>query len=189
MKQITENFGISEQAAANLVIQMTAVTQADTTEQQVVAAQALAKAIFEATGGLNMATDEGVALYNSLLDVALAGFEIQSLDFARGIGAGADEAARLVRNLNLAYAVRAALDRVDTTVVGRPDLPDNAQSVMLAQIQIQRKDDADAAAAARAAGSGGGDTHADARMSGKLRRGSLRAPAPRQRSSLKSLPT
>ena len=156
LKQITENFGISEQAAANLVIQMTAVTQADTTEQQVVAAQALAKAIFEATGGLNMATDEGVALYNSLLDVALAGFEIQSLDFASGIGAGADEAARLVRNLNLAYAVRAALDRVDTTVVGRPDLPDNAQSVMLAQIQIQRKDDADAAAAARAAGSGGG---------------------------------
>ena len=109
LSDITQEFGISEQAAANLVIQMTAVTQADTTEQRVAASQALAKAIFEATGGLNMATDEGVALYNSLLDAALAGLDLKNLDLASGISAAASSAAEMARQLGVSVELATRL--------------------------------------------------------------------------------
>ena len=156
LRELAATFGINEGAAANLAIAISAVTSADTTEQRVTATQQLAVMIADVTNNLQTASPAGRLLYQALLDASKAGLQLEALDIASGIGAGADEAARLARNMNVALAAGAALDRVDTTVVGRPDLPDNAQSVMLAQIQIQRKADADAAAAARAAGSGGG---------------------------------
>jgi len=102
LEAITEQFGLTEQSAANLVIQMTAVKQADTTETRVAATQALAKAIDEATGGLNMASDEGIALYNALLDAALAGLDLKNLDLPSALSAAAGEAARIADEMGRA---------------------------------------------------------------------------------------
>lgn len=102
LQKITEDFGISEQAAANLAIAMAAVTQADTTEERVAATQNLAKAIDEATGGLNMASDEGIALYNALLDAALAGLDLKNLDLPSNLSSAAGEASRLADEMGRA---------------------------------------------------------------------------------------
>jgi len=104
LQNIASQFGINEQAAANLVIAMTAVTMADTTEQRVAATQNLARAIDETTGGLSMASDEGIALYNALLDAALAGLDLKSLDLPSSLGAAASEASRLADEMGRAAA-------------------------------------------------------------------------------------
>ena len=102
LQKITESFGLTEQAAANLVITMTAVKTADTTDARVAATQALAKAIDEATGGLNMASDEGIKLYNALLDAALAGLDLKSLDLPSALSSAVSEATRLADEMGRA---------------------------------------------------------------------------------------
>jgi hypothetical protein len=102
LEAITEQFGLTEQSAANLVIQMTAVKEADTTESRVAATQALATAIDEATGGLNMASDEGIKLYNALLEAALAGLDLKNLDLPGALSSAASEASRIADEMGRA---------------------------------------------------------------------------------------
>ncbi|MCA3793302.1 MAG: hypothetical protein IOC66_13530, partial [Burkholderia sp.] len=99
LEEIVEAFDITENAAAQLAVQAARVAEADTTSDRLDAARELAEAIFSQTDGLRNATDEGVALYSSLVDAVGAGLEIEALDIAGTIGAGADEAARLADNL------------------------------------------------------------------------------------------
>lgn len=122
LQKITESFGITEQAAANLVITMTSIKTADTTESRVAATQLLAKAIDEATGGLNMASDEGIKLYNALLGAALAGLDLKSLDLPSALSSAATEASRMADELGraatnaLAAASSAAAARQDAEI-------------------------------------------------------------------------
>ena len=109
LKQIASTFGVTERGAANLVNQMVRVKDADTTEARVAATEALAKAIDEATGGLNMASDEGIKLYNALLDAALAGLDLESLDISSGISAAASSAAELASQLGISVELAARL--------------------------------------------------------------------------------
>lgn len=109
LKQIAATFGVTEQAAANLVIMMTAVKAADTTEARVAATQDLAKAIGEATDELGLTSDQGIALYNALLDAALAGLDLESLDISSGISAAASSAAELASQLGISVELAARL--------------------------------------------------------------------------------
>jgi len=102
LEKLASTFGITEQEAANLVITMTAVKAADTTEARVAATLDLAKAIDEATGGLNMASEKGIALYNALLDAALAGLDLKSLDLPGALSSAATEATRIADELGRA---------------------------------------------------------------------------------------
>jgi hypothetical protein len=104
LQNLSAQFGLSEQSAANLVIAMTAVTMADTTEQRVDATQNLARAIDGATKGLSMASDEGIALYNALLDAAMAGLDLQSLNLPDNLKSAAGEATRLADEMGRAAA-------------------------------------------------------------------------------------
>lgn len=104
LQEIVEAFEITEDAAAQLVVQAARVAEADTTSDRLDAARSLAEAIFAQTDGLRNATDEGVALYGSLVDAVGAGLEIEALNIAGTIGAGADQAARLADNLRIARA-------------------------------------------------------------------------------------
>lgn len=92
-------FGVSEAAAAQLAVAAAAVREADNTEDRVEAARNLAKKIWDSTDGLTHASDETRALYVNLLDAVKSGLELEALDIATTIGAGADEALRLARNL------------------------------------------------------------------------------------------
>ena len=122
LKQIAATFGVTEQAAANLVIMMTAVKAADTTEARVAATQDLAKAIGEATDELGLTSDQGIALYNALLDAALAGLDLKSLDLPSALSSAATEASRMADELGraatnaLAAASSAAAARQDAEI-------------------------------------------------------------------------
>lgn len=96
---IADSFGTTNAEAQRLVELAGAIGASDTTEQRAEATRALAVAIFDSTDGLRLANDEGLTLYQTLLDSALAGGELERLNIAAGIGAGADEAARLAGNL------------------------------------------------------------------------------------------
>ena len=102
LKQIAATFGVTEQAAANLVIMMTAVKAADTTEARVAATQDLAKAIGEATDELGLTSDQGIKLYNALLDAALAGLDLKSLDLPSALSSAVSEATRLADEMGRA---------------------------------------------------------------------------------------
>lgn len=109
LEKIASTFGVTERGAANLVNQMMRVKDADTTEERVAATEALAKLIDETTGGLGMASDQGIALYNALLDAALAGLDLESLDISSGISAAASSAAELASQLGISVELAARL--------------------------------------------------------------------------------
>ena len=109
LKEIASTFGVTERGAANLVNQMMRVKDADTTEERVAATEALAKLIDKTTGGLGMASDQGIALYNALLDAALAGLDLESLDISSGISAAASSAAELASQLGISVELAARL--------------------------------------------------------------------------------
>jgi hypothetical protein len=81
---------------------MARVAEADTTEERVEATRALAVAIDEATGGLATATDEGVALYNALIEAALAGLDLRSVDLPGELAAAAANATSLADEMSRA---------------------------------------------------------------------------------------
>lgn len=122
LEKIASTFGVTEQAAANLVIMMTAVKAADTTEARVAATQDLAKAIGEATDELGLTSDQGMKLYNALLDAALAGLDLKSLDLPSALSSAATEASRMADELGraatnaLAAASSAAAARQDAEI-------------------------------------------------------------------------
>jgi len=109
LEGITSAFGVSEQAAANLVIQMSAVLEAEDTETRIAASRALAQAINEATQGLSLSAEEGRALSDQLLQAALAGLDLQNLDIASGISAAASSAAELASKLGISVELAARL--------------------------------------------------------------------------------
>lgn len=122
IEQLAEEFGITEQAAAGLAVKLAAVTDADTTEERVAAAQALAHAIDEATGGLGESSDQGLKLYDALLKASLAGLDLQQIDLAAGLSAAASEAARIADELGraatnaMSAASNAAAARQDAAI-------------------------------------------------------------------------
>ena len=109
LEGITSAFGVSEQAAANLVIQMAAVLEAEDTETRIAASRTLAQAINEATQGLSLSAEEGRALSDQLLQAALAGLDLQNLDIASGMGAAASSAAELARQLGISVELAGLL--------------------------------------------------------------------------------
>jgi hypothetical protein len=96
---LATEFGITEQAAADLAVAAAKVREADNTADRVDAAKALAQYIYDSSDGMRHASDEAVGLYEALNTALLAGLDLQAIDIATGIGAGADEAARLGGNL------------------------------------------------------------------------------------------
>lgn len=102
LEGITSAFGVSEQAAANLVIQMAAVLEAEDTETRIAASRALAEAINEATDGLKLSAEEGRALSDQLLQAALAGLDLKNLDLPSALSAAAGEAARIADEMGRA---------------------------------------------------------------------------------------
>ena len=119
LKQMAATFGVTEQAAANLVIMMTSVKTADTTESRVAATQLLAKAIGEATDELGLTSDQGIALYNALLDAALAGLDLKSLDLPSALSSAATEASRMADELG--RAATNALSAASSAAAARQD--------------------------------------------------------------------
>ena len=122
LENIASTFGVTERGAANLVNQMMRVKDADTTEERVAATEALAKLIDETTGGLNIASDKGIKLYNALLDAALAGLDLKSLDLPGALSSAATEASRMADELGraasnaLSAASNAAAARQDAAI-------------------------------------------------------------------------
>ncbi len=102
LEGITSAFGVSEQAAANLVIQMASVLEAEDTETRIAASRALAEAINEATDGLKLSAEEGRALSDQLLQAALAGLDLKNLDLPSALSAAASEAARIADEMGRA---------------------------------------------------------------------------------------
>ena len=110
LETISDAFNVSEDAAAELAAAVGQVREADTSQERLDAARALAEAIYEQTDGLTNATDEGVALYQSLVDAAIAGADVEALRIAATIGAGADQAERLEAALARAAYINALVD-------------------------------------------------------------------------------
>ncbi len=99
IEDLATQFGIAETAAADLAVQAAKVSEADNPEERLAAAKALADQIYAASDGMKHSSDEAVNLYEQLLNAVTAGLDLQALDIATGIGAGADEATRLSGNL------------------------------------------------------------------------------------------
>lgn len=121
IRGLAANFSISEQAAADLAVQVAKVSAADTTEERLAAAEALAQAIYDSTNGLRDASNEAVSLHGALLDAVAKGYEFQAIDLASGITAGADEAGRLARNLELARAASLNYGKIQNAGDSGPD--------------------------------------------------------------------
>lgn len=92
-------FGVTEAAAAQLAVAAARVREADNTEDRVEAARQLALLIKDSAEQTDLASDTARVLYDNLLDAVKSGLELEALDIATAIGAGADEALRLAQNL------------------------------------------------------------------------------------------
>lgn len=162
LEEIVEAFDITENAAAQLAVQAARVAEADTTSDRLDAARELAEAIFSQTDGLRNATDEGVALYSSLVDAVGAGLEIEALDIAGTIGAGADEAARLAENLARVEGIRRDQARNAEVIFDPRDPRYDPQRANMARMGMEpnrnvfRDDIPSASGSGRGGGGGGG---------------------------------
>lgn len=110
LETISDAFNVSEDAAAALAVQIGLINQADTSQERLEAARGLAEAIFQQTNELKNADENAEALYQSLLDAVIAGLDLEALEIANTIGAGADEAGRLAENLEWASRAQAQFD-------------------------------------------------------------------------------
>ncbi|BBU57384.1 hypothetical protein KU6B_36490 [Mameliella alba] len=97
--QLAQKFNISAEAATEFAKLLSEVDAAKGPEEQAAAAQKLAQHLYDATDGLKGADKETISLYQNLLDVVKSGLDFASLDLSSGVGAAADEAARLADNL------------------------------------------------------------------------------------------
>lgn len=84
------------QAVNNAMLDLGA---ASTLEDQSAKAAALRQALFEASDGGKMLNEKGAILLENLTDAELKGLALAAINYASGIGAGADEADRLAGNL------------------------------------------------------------------------------------------
>lgn len=84
------------QAVNNAMLDLGA---ASTLQEQTDKAAALRQALFEASEGGHQLNEEGMVLLQNLTDAQLSGLALARIDYASGIGAGADEAARMAGNL------------------------------------------------------------------------------------------
>lgn len=175
LEEIVEAFDITENAAAQLAVQAARVAEADTTSDRLDAARELAEAIFSQTDGLRNATDEGVALYSSLVDAVGAGLEIEALDIAGTIGAGADEAARLADNLRIVEGIRREQSRNSEVIFDPRDPRYDPQRANMARLGMEpnrnvfRDDVLGTSSASRGGGGGGGMSEAQNRQNEMMR--------------------
>ncbi len=106
LHELADAFGISEDAAGQFAVLAARISEADNTKERAAATQALALHIFDATNGLQTASDTTLDLYMNLLDASEAGLKLASLDLASPISFAADEAVRLAKNLWAAMSAR-----------------------------------------------------------------------------------
>lgn len=150
-------FGVSEAAAAQLAVAAARVREADNTEDRVEAARELAKQIWESTDGLTNASDETRALYGHLLDAVKSGLELEALDIAATIGAGADEARILAANLGMAYNEFVALTGLYSRLTAGSDERGSQRSTVRgANTRMPEQPWMDKAKGGRSSGGGGG---------------------------------
>ena len=102
LTKLTSEFGLSSEAARELVLAATEVNGALTLEEQVDAAQNLAQMLEEVTAGFTVGSDEAHTLYQQLLDAVTAGLQLEGMDYASSISAGADQASRLADEMQRA---------------------------------------------------------------------------------------
>ncbi len=109
VEAMRDMFGLTADEAEELAIQVAAVGQAQGPAAQAEAARELTTWLAEATDNLEIASDEGRALYLSLLDVVLKGMEFAGLDLASPIAAANSSAAALAANLGVSLATAQAI--------------------------------------------------------------------------------
>jgi len=120
LDEVADMFGITEVAAQEVVRRFVEIASAEGPEQQAIAMRDLADYISDASDNLVDAEEEGQALFDRLLQAAQEAFTLAGIDYATGIGRGADEAARLADNLALAARGQELL----AGMRGNPDFAD-----------------------------------------------------------------
>lgn len=96
------------QAVNNAMLDLGA---AKTLDEQSAKAAVLREALFEASDGGKLLNEEGAVLLENLTDAELKGLALAQINYAAGLGAGADEAGRLAENLAAAAANKWLADR------------------------------------------------------------------------------
>ena len=102
MDRLTNEYHLSADAAGQLVLAATEVNGATDLSSRVDAAQNLARVLDEVTAGFIGGTDEAYELYQQLLDAVTAGLQLEGMDYASSISAGADQASRLADEMQRA---------------------------------------------------------------------------------------
>ncbi|GAA6190893.1 hypothetical protein [Phaeobacter sp. NW0010-22] len=103
---LAESFGITKDAAREVVAQFAAIGQAEGPREQAQAMSDLVDYIHGASGGLSEAEEEGSNLYDRLREATIKALELAKVDVASNIGAGADQAERLKAELAAALALQ-----------------------------------------------------------------------------------
>jgi hypothetical protein len=108
---VASEYAITTAQAQGLVVAVREFQQASTFAEQADAAAVLAQQLFDATDGLETASDETEALYRSLLEAGGAAATLAGTDMAGPIGAAAGAAGVLAGNLSAALAIAQAISR------------------------------------------------------------------------------
>ena len=129
LSDLADKLGLSADEARGVAAALADMSTADGPQAQSEAAKRLADAIYDATDGLADADAETLELYQQLLEASKQGLQLAAIDYASGIGAGADEAARLASNLMLANKLSSRFGLGQTlsdedTVMSQSVLPD-----------------------------------------------------------------
>lgn len=103
---LAEAFGISEDAAREVVAQFAAIGQARGPAEQAQAMSDLADFVFSASRNLADATDEGEALYDQFREVVIQALELSKIDLATPISEAVSEASKLAQELAIARGIR-----------------------------------------------------------------------------------
>jgi len=102
VEDLSDAFGMSADAAREVVTQFAQIGQAQGPQEQAEAMSRLMDYIYGASEGLAEADEEGQALYDSLREAVMEALNLAQVDMAKNIADAADEAARLAANLRLA---------------------------------------------------------------------------------------
>jgi FtsZ-binding cell division protein ZapB len=123
LRSVSRNFddladilGITEREAREVAARFAEIEQTDGTRARADAMIALASYINDVSDNLGDADEDGQALYDSLLDAVRAALNLSAVDVASSIADGADEAGRMLSNLQAAAAQFNAISRRESKV-------------------------------------------------------------------------
>lgn len=114
--EITEAFGITDEAAREVLARFAEIAKAEGARAQAEAMSSLAKFIHEASGNLVDASDEGKELYEQLLSGTKQALTLAKVKIASGIADGADEAQRLKEELAAALELQNRINHQQSKV-------------------------------------------------------------------------